>query len=73
VTGEAAPTHWLRQRAGDPGTIKLSATEAAMIAQRPGAKGDYMSTAGLVWRERDPDARGGWAYYTITPVFGEAQ
>lgn len=69
MTADRTPTHWLRQRAGDPGVIELNATEAAMIAQRPDAVGNYLSEAGLVWRERDPNVRGGWAHYTITPVF----
>lgn len=71
MTPDRTPAYWLRQRAGDPGTIPLTPTEAEMIAQRPDAVGNYLSEAGLVWRERDPDVRGGWAHYTITPVFEE--
>lgn len=70
---ERTPLYWLRQRAGDVDTIKLNADEAAMIAQRPDAVGNYFSQAGLVWRERDPDVRGGFAYFTVTPVFEESR
>ena len=65
------PLYWLRQRNGDHGTVQLNAAEAAMIAQRPDAVGNYLSPAGVVWRERDPDERSGWAHFTITPVFEE--
>lgn len=63
------PTYWLRQRIGTPGTVRLSAAEVAMIAERPGTAGDHRAPSGLVWRERDPDALGGWTHYTITPVW----
>lgn len=69
MTGDRAPLYWLRQRAGEISTVRLSAAEAAMVARRPGAVGDHMRPAGLVWRERDEDMHGGWAYFTITPIY----
>lgn len=65
------PLYWLRQRNGNTGTAQLTAAEAAQIAQRPGAVGNYLSTAGLTWRELDPDVPGGFAYFTLTPVYQE--
>lgn len=76
MTDKGTPAYWLRQRAGDTGTVRLSATEAAMIAKRPGAVGDHLSPAGLVWRERNPDAVGTgdiWVYFTVTPVWEPKQ
>lgn len=66
---QTPPSHWLRQRAGDPDVVRLNADEAEMIARRAGAVGDHLKPAGLVWREPDRDARDGYAYYTITPVW----
>ncbi|GAA2034528.1 hypothetical protein GCM10009839_38810 [Catenulispora yoronensis] len=73
MSGDGAPAYWVRQRAGDTDTVRLSAAEAAMVAQRPGAVGDYLSPAGLVWRERNADVRGGWDHFTITPVWESLQ
>lgn len=69
VNGRPEPSHWLRQRAGDTETVRLNGAEAEMIAQRPGAHGDHLNAAGVVWREPDDDCVGGYAYYTLTPVY----
>lgn len=65
------PLYWVRQRGGELETVRLNADEAEMIAQRPGAKGSHLRPAGLVWREPDPTVRGGYVFYTLTPVFKE--
>lgn len=71
-TDEArTPLYWLRQRCGEIDTVRLNADEAAMIAQRPGGHGDHMKPSGFVWREPDNAARGGYAFFTLTPVFAE--
>lgn len=71
VTGE--PSYWLRQRNGHPDGERVSAADAAMIAQRPGAEGDYLSPRGLVWTDVDPAGPGGFSYYTLTPIWEQPQ
>lgn len=63
------PLYWLRQRRGDVETIRLNEAEAEAIAQRAGGHGDFMKPSGFVWREKDDDECGGYAYFTITPVY----
>lgn len=68
-TVSSEPAYWLRQRNGAPGGQPLNATEAALIATRPGAVGDHLSPVGLTWTEADPAGPGGFSYYTITPIW----
>lgn len=71
ILGDLAkpPTYWLRQRNGAPGGQHLNADEAAMVAARSGAVGDYLSPVGLTWSEPDPAGPGGFSYYTLTPIW----
>lgn len=66
---EPAPLYWLRQRNGSIETTQLNADEAKMIANRSGAQGNYLSKAGIVWRETDHSVPGGYAYFTLTPIY----
>lgn len=68
----ALPSYWLRQRNGHPGGHRLTADEAALVAQRSGAVGDHFSPRGLIWSEPDPHGPDGFSFYTITPVWENA-
>ena len=68
---DPTPLYWLRQRNGAPGGPHLTADEAAMVAKRPGAIGDYLSPDGMSWAEPDPAGSGGFSYFTLTPIYSE--